>query len=104
MINKNIYILILFIFISPLIGLSQKKSAQLKKQEKALIKKIENTKLLIKQTRATEKLTLSELNIINKQIKYREKLIRNYTFQVKKMDENISANIPITWRKNKRDS
>lgn len=90
MINKNIYILILFIFISPLIGLSQKKSAQLKKQEKALIKKIENTKLLIKQTRATEKLTLSELNIINKQIKYREKLIRNYTFQVKKMDENIS--------------
>ena len=90
MINKNIYILILFIFISPLIGLSQKKSTQLKKQEKALIKKIENTKLLIKQTRATEKLTLSELNIINKQIKYREKLIRNYTFQVKKMDENIS--------------
>ena len=90
MINKNFYILILFIFIIPFIGLSQKKSAQLKKQEKALIKKIENTKLLIKQTRATEKLTLSELNIINKQIKYREKLIRNYTFQVKKMDENIS--------------
>lgn len=90
MINKNFYILILFIFIIPFIGISQKKSAQLKKQEKALIKKIENTKLLIKQTRATEKLTLSELNIINKQIKYREKLIRNYTFQVKKMDENIS--------------
>ena len=90
MINKKFYILILFIFIIPFIGLSQKKSAQLKKQEKALIKKIENTKLLIKQTRATEKLTLSELNIINKQIKYREKLIRNYTFQVKKMDENIS--------------
>jgi len=90
MINKKFYILILFIFIIPFIGISQKKSAQLKKQEKALIKKIENTKLLIKQTRATEKLTLSELNIINKQIKYREKLIRNYTFQVKKMDENIS--------------
>ena len=90
MINKNIYILVLFIFIIPAIGLSQKKSTQLKKQEKALIKKIENTKLLIKQTRATEQLTLSELNIINKQINYREKLIRNYTFQLKKMDENIS--------------
>ena len=69
--------------------MGQKKSDLLKKQEKALIKKIENTKLLINQTRASEKLTLSELTIINKQIKYREKLIRNYNFQLKKMDESI---------------
>ncbi len=89
MINKNSYILILIVLLFPFLGMGQKKSDLLKKQEKALIKKIENTKLLINQTRASEKLTLSELTIINKQIKYREKLIRNYNFQLKKMDESI---------------
>ena len=84
------HIIILFILLVPFFGFSQKKSAQLKRQEKALIKKIENTKLLIRQTKATEQFTISELNIINKQINYREKLIRNYAFQVKKMNENIS--------------
>ena len=90
MINKKPYILLLIVLVFPLLGLAQKKSDLLKKQEKALIKKIENTKLLINQTRATEKLTLSELTIINKQIKYRERLIRNYNFQLKKMDESIN--------------
>tara|TARA_B100000900_G_scaffold414674_1_gene442023 strand:- start:620 stop:1828 length:1209 start_codon:yes stop_codon:yes gene_type:complete len=89
MINKNSYLLIILAFAFPLFGAAQKKSDLLKKQEKALIKKIENTKLLINQTRATEKLTLSELSIINKQIRYRERLIRNYSFQLKKMDESI---------------
>ena len=84
------HIIVLFILLVPFFGFSQKKSDQLKRQEKALIKKIENTKLLIKQTKATEQFTISELNIINKQINYREKLIRNYAFQVKKMNENIS--------------
>ena len=84
------HIIILFILLVPFFGFSQKKSDQLKRQEKALIKKIENTKLLIRQTKATEQFTISELNIINKQINYREKLIRNYAFQVKKMNENIS--------------
>jgi septal ring factor EnvC (AmiA/AmiB activator) len=87
--NKKVYIFLLLIFLFPIAGITQKKSDLLKRQEKALIKKIQNTKLLIKQTRATEELTISELTIINKQIKYRERLIRNYNFQLKKMDENI---------------
>ena len=69
--------------------LSQKKSDLLKKQEKILLEKIENTKVLINQTRATKKLTLSEINIVNRQIRYRQKLIDNYNFQLRKMDEKI---------------
>ena len=69
--------------------LSQKKSELLKKQEKILLEKIENTKVLINQTRATKKLTLSEINIVNRQIRYRQKLINNYNFQLRKMDEKI---------------
>ena len=71
----------------PLLG--QKKSELLKKQEKILLEKIEHTKVLIDQTRATKKLTLSEINIVNRQIKYRQKLIDNYNFQLRKMDEKI---------------
>ncbi len=67
----------------------QKKSELLKKQEKILLEKIEHTKVLIDQTRATKKLTLSEINIVNRQIKYRQKLIDNYNFQLRKMDEKI---------------
>jgi septal ring factor EnvC (AmiA/AmiB activator) len=67
----------------------QKKSELLKRQEKILLEKIENTKVLIDQTRATKKLTLSEINIVNKQIKYRQKLIDNYNIQLRRMDEKI---------------
>ena len=88
--KKLIYIfLILFSFFNSPSFLCQKKSELLKKQEKILLEKIENTKVLINQTRATKKLTLSEINIVNRQIKYRQKLIDNYNFQLRKMDEKI---------------
>ena len=69
--------------------IGQKKSELLKRQEKILLEKIEHTKVLIDQTRATKKLTLSEINIVNKQIKYRQKLIDNYNIQLRRMDEKI---------------
>ena len=88
--SKLIYISAFFIFFIPSIFFGQKKSALLKKQEKNLIEKINHTKDLIKQTRATKKLTLSEINIVDKQINYRQKLIDNYNFQLRKMDEKIN--------------
>ncbi|PDH50057.1 MAG: hypothetical protein CBC95_001510 [Crocinitomicaceae bacterium TMED135] len=89
--NKVIFFISILLFgivnSNPLLG--QKKSEILKKQEKILLEKIEHTKVLIDQTRATKKLTLSEINIVNRQIKYRQKLIDNYNFQLRKMDEKI---------------
>ena len=89
--NKDIIFISILLFgivnSNPLLG--QKKSEILKKQEKILLEKIEHTKVLIDQTRATKKLTLSEINIVNRQIKYRQKLIDNYNFQLRKMDEKI---------------
>ena len=89
--NKVIFFISILLFgivnSNPLFG--QKKSEILKKQEKILLEKIEHTKVLIDQTRATKKLTLSEINIVNRQIKYRQKLIDNYNFQLRKMDEKI---------------
>lgn len=88
MINIKTILITLGFIIS--FGLSaQKRSDQLKLQEKQLITKIANTKLLIKQTKNSEKLTLTDIGIINNQIHYREKLISNYNFQLRKLDENI---------------
>ena len=85
---KYLIILILFTFSLELIG--QKRSVVLKKQERVLLKKIENTKSLIKETQKNEALTISQLSIIKNQISYREELIRNYNAQIKKLDQNIN--------------
>ena len=89
MIRTIKHILIVGALLLPSLFYGQKKSDLLKRQEKKLLEKIEHTKELINQTRATKKLTLSEINIVNKQIQYREKLIDNYSFQLRKMDEKI---------------
>jgi murein hydrolase activator len=84
---KHILLFLAFIVSFGVSG--QKKSDQLKLQEKKLISKIANTKLLIKETKNSERLTLTDIGIINTQINYREKLISNYNFQLRKLDENI---------------
>ena len=89
MIRTIKHILIVGALLLPSLFYGQKKSDLLKRQEKKLLEKIEHTKELINQTRATKKLTLSEINIVNKQIQYSQKLIDNYSFQLRKMDEKI---------------
>lgn len=64
---------------------------KLKQKEKELQKKIENTKNLIKLTRNSEQLTIAEIVILNNQIAYREQLLANITFQMRKLEEEIEA-------------
>ncbi len=83
-------LIILFILLAPSVLTSQKRSEQLQKQERALIKKIENTKSLLNETQKNEALTISQLNIIRNQISYRDRLIRNYNAQIRRIDQNIN--------------
>ena len=83
-------LIILIIIFLPFDFMSQKKSEQLKRQERALIKKIENTKSLLNETKKNEALTIGQLNIIRNQISYRDRLIRNYNAQIRKIDQNIN--------------
>ena len=83
-------LIILIIILLPFDLVSQKKSEQLKRQERALIKKIENTKSLLNETKKNEVLTIGQLNIIKNQISYRDRLIRNYNAQIRKIDRNIN--------------
>ena len=70
-------------------AVGQKKSDQLKEKEKELVKKIKNTKNLIKLTRNSEQLSLAELGIIQHQIAYREELVSHYNYQIRKLDLQV---------------
>tara|TARA_B100000401_G_scaffold434809_1_gene375540 strand:- start:1413 stop:2591 length:1179 start_codon:yes stop_codon:yes gene_type:complete len=70
-------------------AVGQKKSDQLKQKEKELVKKIKNTKNLIKLTRNSEQLSLAELGIIQHQIAYREELVSHYNYQIRKLDLQV---------------
>lgn len=70
---------------------AQTTSKKLKQQEKELQKKIENTQNLIKLTRNSEQLTIAELAILNHQIAFREELVLNINYQMRKINEEIEA-------------
>lgn len=72
-------------------GQKQTDTGKLKKKEKELQNKIETTKNLIKLTRNSEQLTIAEIAIINNQIAYREELLMNITYQMRKLEEEIET-------------
>ena len=90
--SKHILLLITFLFSIGLSAISQtsQDKDKLKKEEKALQQKIENTKNLIKLTRNSEQLTIAELAILNHQIAYREELVTNINYQMRKLDQEIA--------------
>ena len=69
---------------------SQTSSDQLKSQQRSIEKKIKNTKTLIKATRSSKQLTMAEIGIIKNQISYREELISNLNYQMRKASDQIS--------------
>jgi len=83
------YLIFIFLVGFAPVLLAQKGSKNLKRQENALKKKIEETKNLIQQTRKTEQLTMTELAIINHQIAYRESLMNNINYQMKRLDDDL---------------
>ena len=87
--NKSVLLILLMLFGSFFHAIGQKKSDQLKQKEKELVKKIKNTKNLIKLTRNSEQLSLAELGIIQHQIAYREELVSHYNYQIRKLDLQV---------------
>ena len=65
---KSFSLILLILFTAVLSVFGQKKSDHLKKKERELQQKISTTKNLIKLTRNSEQLSLTELGIIQHQI------------------------------------
>lgn len=88
---KNLKRILLFLLLisAALQSLAQTNSNRLKAEQRSIQKKIENTKTLIKATRSSKQLTMAEIGIIKNQINYREELISNLNYQMRKIADQI---------------
>jgi murein hydrolase activator len=85
--------IILLVFIACTTGFAQKKkSEQLQQKQRELEKKIENTRNLIGSTKNNQRLTITELAIINQQISLREELLGTISSQVRLLNQQIEEN------------
>lgn len=79
---RNAVNLLLICFFS-FVAFAQSSSEQLKKEQKKLESKINNTKSLLTQVKNNQKASLNELKLIENQIKSREELVRVFDNQVR---------------------
>ena len=87
-VSKHIFIL-LFLFCFQLSGWSQTGSERLRKEQKALEKQIATTKSLLEKSKKNTNLSLEEVNLIDQQVKYRERLLRNINNQIRSSELKI---------------
>jgi len=85
------FFILIFSFNSSAIA-QTKTAKKLKEKEEMLKKQVRETQDLINKTRKSQKITISELKIINKQISYREELLVNLTSQISDINTQIEEN------------
>ncbi len=86
--NVSKYFLVVLTLISSL-AFSQNTTEKLQKEQELLEKKIQSTKALLDKTKGEKDASLSELQIINNQVRFREELVRNFDRQVRGADMTI---------------
>ncbi len=79
-VNRIFLVAIIGLFSS---GLLAQSSDKLKKEQERLEKKIEVTKSLLDKSKSNTQTSLNELRVIQNQIDYRERLLRNYDDQIR---------------------
>ena len=88
LIIKNIATLILSLTLIPVF--SQGNSQKLKKEQLKLEKRISGTKMLLSKSKLNTNSSLEDLQLIDNQIKNRERLLRNYDEQVRFSKQQIA--------------
>ncbi|MEX1190864.1 MAG: peptidoglycan DD-metalloendopeptidase family protein [Brumimicrobium sp.] len=68
---------------------TQTGSERLKKEQAAIEKQIATTKTLLEKSKKNTKLSLEEVNLINQQVKYRERLLGNINNQIRSSELKI---------------
>src|SRR5690554_51241 len=82
-----LFFIILFAASTPL--WSQQGSQRLKNEQSALEKQIETTKSLLEKSKHNTRLSLDEVNLIERQVEYRERLLRNIDNQIRSSELKI---------------
>ena len=70
-------------------GLAQKNSEKLRKEQERLEKSISVTKGLLRKAKSNTAATLSELRVLENQVKYREELLKNFDNQIRSTELKI---------------
>ena len=88
-----ILVLLLLAFVSPALGQKTKGKTkkQLQSEINSLQKEISTANQLLKKTKKDKEMTLNEVNLLDKKIKQREKLITSYNEQIAVLDEEIKS-------------
>ena len=83
---------LLFLFFLLVVSnhISAQSSEKLKTEQDRLAKKISNTKSLLDKVKTNTEASLNELKIIDKQIQFREDLVRNFDNQIRGAESKIS--------------
>jgi len=81
----NNFLLLVFVLFSGL-SLGQTSAEKLKKDQEILLRKIANTKLLLDKTKTNSEASLTELKLIDNQVRFREELVQNFDKQVRNAD------------------
>lgn len=82
-------LLLTFLLGIPIAGFSQKNSEKLRKEQERLEKSISVTKGLLKKAKSNTEATLSELRVLENQVKYREELLKNFDNQIRSTELKI---------------
>lgn len=82
-------ILLVILVGQPSLGFSQKNSEKLRKEQERLEKSIAVTKGLLKKAKSNTEATLSELRVLENQVKYREELLKNFDSQIRSTELKI---------------
>lgn len=90
--GSRLVLLVIAICISAFNVTAQKEIDKLKKKQKEVQRKIENSKKLLGEKDFEQKVTITELAILNQQIAHRDELINNYSQQVGRISNDIVAN------------
>ncbi len=81
----NNFLLLVFLLFSGL-SLGQTSAEKLKKDQEILLRKIATTKLLLDKTKSNSEASLTELKLIDNQVRFREELVQNFDKQVRNAD------------------
>ncbi len=87
--NKLIVLLFVMLFATAAPLWSQPGSQRLKNEQKALEKQISTTKTLLEKSQKNTRLSLEEVNLIERQVEYRERLLRNIDNQIRSSELKI---------------
>lgn len=83
------------LFLVSSLSVAQKSRNKLEKERDRLDNKIKYTNQLLRETKKDQKLTETELVILNKKINYRQELISNISFSIRRIEKQVQENYQI---------